>query len=232
VVQTPTAAAFVVISSRDERHNKVESRWKLRFQLRMGLYDQPLPPRPPPRKNPDKSRRDVESDDQEEADDEFNSETGEASQFNLFQFDLRGREVNGLLPNLSRRLDSGVGCYFEAEDRLVQNLVGKTSCSIHDACWALEACKGDITEAWTRISVARRQGLESKRLGGEDDDKVVDSDVLELEVEEEFQELKQRRLEDQRRRDVQDFFKGGEKDEDWLPRQTKGSFDDEPWFTG
>jgi hypothetical protein len=201
----------------------------------MGLYDQPLPPRPRPGKKPDNRRRDGETEDdeaEEDPDDGFSSYIDGSSQFNLFQFDVRGREVNGLLPNLSRRLDSGVGCYFEAADRLVQNLVDKTSCSVHDACWALEACKGDITEAWTRISVARRQGLESKRLVSDEDEKVADTDVLELEVEEEFQDLKERRLEEQKRRDVQDFFKGGEKDQDWLPRQPKGPVDDEPWFTG
>jgi hypothetical protein len=39
---------------------------------------------------------------------------------------------------------------YEVTDRLVVNLVSKTSCKPLDTCWALEACKGDISEAWVR----------------------------------------------------------------------------------
>jgi hypothetical protein len=232
----------------------------------MGLYDQPLPPRPPPVPPSRQGRRGSDAnyndDDDDEDDDEGDDVSASSSDgrvagsdaaamttVNLFEFDAKGKEVNNLLPNLGRWLDKGVGCYYEATDRPVASLVRRTSCSPADACWALEACKGDVTEAWTRISVARRMKLEGGRLkqqqrGGvasssdgaevEGDDggyQVMDADVLELEMEEDFQELKQQRVEEQKRRDVNDMFRG-DKDQDWLPRQTKGPVDDEPWFTG
>jgi hypothetical protein len=231
--------------------------------LRMGLYDQPLPPRPPPvppkrqgRKGSDANYEEDDDDDDEDEDEDddemvgnkdVGSEATATTPINLFEFDAKGKEVNDLLPNLGRWLDRGVGCYYEATDRPVVSLVRRTSCSPSDACWALEACKGDVTEAWTRISVARRMKLEGGRLkrrqpgddtnGDEGSDaaggsyQMLDEDVLELEMEEEFLELKQQRMEEQKRQDINDMFKG-DKDQDWLPRQTKGPVDDEPWFTG
>ena len=202
---------------------------KIHVVPKMGLYDSPLPPRPPPRKTPKgKAENWEDDDDDDDSQDTEDDARYESSSSTLFTFNKLGKEVRGLLPNLGRRLDSGVGCYFEPSDRLVQNLVGKTSCSVSDACWALEACKGDITEAWTRISMARRMQLEDGRLNSGD----FDADVRDLEIEEDFLEQKERRIKAQKKQDVKDFFKGGEPDQTWLPRQTKGPMDDEPWFTG
>lgn len=76
----------------------------------------------------------------------------------LFSFHPDGTEVDDLLPPLDRRLDLGIGCYFEESDRVVLHLLRQVQGDLHpaDACWALEACKGDQTEALIRISVAQR----------------------------------------------------------------------------
>jgi len=184
---------------------------------RMGLYDDPLPPRPPPRKEEPKEEQD---------------DSVESTSVRLFEFNESGKERRNLLPPLSRRLDSGIDCYFEETDRLVINLVDKTGCNVEDACWALEACKGDITEAWTRISTARRVMLNQSR---KNDDE-FDEDSLDIEMQEEFEKRKMERIEEtkQRRRDEyrKDLFKGGEPDQQWLPTKNPNPIDDEPWFTG
>ena len=210
--------------------------------LRMGLYDKPLPPPPPPNpnrkiKNPPKSPEDIEWEEDDQA--------AETSEIILFSFDPEnGKEVNGLLPPLGRRLSSGVDCYFEPTDRLVQNLVEKTGANVQDCCWALEACKGDITEAWTSISTARRMQLNAKRLPGageviaslstndDDYDDEWDEESYELEMQEEYQRLKANRLDREKKRRSNDYFSKGEPDENWLPTKNPNPVDDEPWFTG
>lgn len=79
-----------------------------------------------------------------------------AIQDKLFSFRDDGTEVNDLLPPLSRRLDLGIGCYYEESDRPVVRLVRRTRVHPIDACWALEACRGDQKEAWLCISVAKK----------------------------------------------------------------------------
>lgn len=180
--------------------------------LKMGLYDQPLPPRPSPRNSNNSGG------DDEEEEDSFEAQR-------LFAFNTDGTEVRGWLPRLSRTLESGIDCYFEATDRIVQNLVSKTDCHPEDAAWALEACKGDITEAWTCISTARRQ-----QLIGEDDS--LSSEVSQLMAENDFEILKEERMEQERKRKRDEFFKSGTPDEDWLPTNNPRPIDDEPWFTG
>ena len=171
--------------------------------LSMGLYDKPLPPRPPPR-----------GDDG----DDFIIE----SSLKLFEFDASGNEVNNLLPSLGRRLDKGVGCYFEPSDRKVRNLVEKTSCNVEDACWALEACRGDTTEAWTCISAARRTQLESSS---------TDDGWDENAIEERFRRVKAKKLKQGKSKES-NLFQGGKPDENWLPTNNPKPVDDEPWFTG
>jgi hypothetical protein len=203
----------------------------------MGLYDKPLPPRPPPRQDPKQQQGKTSAN--EEEDEEEEDEVVEETALRLFQFDAKGKEVNDGLPSLSRRLDKGVDCYYEAGDRLVQNLVNKTSCSASDACWALEACQGDITEAWTRISVARRTQLDAARFpttGGnhneEDTDDEWDEDSYKVEIEEEYERLKASRLANDKRNQIKDSFRGGTPDQPWLPKANPNPVDDEPWFTG
>ena len=183
--------------------------------LYMGLYDKPLPARPPPLNND----KDNDNDDDDDEDDIIQVSS------QLFQLDVNGKEVNNLLPPLGRRLDRGIQCYFEPNDKLVQNLVDKTSCSVEDACWALEACKGDLTEAWTRVSVARRNQLERER--GEDDDASDDSLL-----EKEYKKKKQARLAKEQTRERLERMKRTKPDTDWLPIQNPKPMDDEPWFTG
>lgn len=179
--------------------------------LAMGLYDDPLPPRP--------ERRD-----------ETNTTDSDESPYQvqrLFKFNLDGTESRGLLPRLGRSLDSGIGCYFEHSDRLVQNLVDKTDCHPEDAAWALEACKGDITEAWTEISVARRQLLE-----GSEDARGLSAEVSELMAENEFEIMKEERMDRERIEKRKEYFRPSEPDQDWLPLKNPKPIDDEPWFTG
>ncbi|GAX27625.1 hypothetical protein FisN_13Hu284 [Fistulifera solaris] len=175
------------------------------FGLWMGLYDRPLPPRPPPLNNDDE--------------DEDEEDIIVAVSSPLFQFNALGQEVNNLLPPLRRPLDKGIPCYFEPNDRMVQNLIDKTSCAVEDACWALEACQGDMTEAWTRISVARRNQLNQK-------------ERLENNVETEFQNRKQARLEKEQTRQRLERMKRTKPDTPWLPISNPKPIDDEPWFTG
>ena len=180
--------------------------------LAMGLYDDPLPQ--PPADGMPKKRT--------SQDDDFIEETSTR----LFQFGEDGKEVNGLLPPLGRRLDKGIACYFECSDRLVRNLVQKTSCNVDDACWALEACRGDMTEAWTRISYARRMRLMNPTTttsGNAEWDASA--------IEKRFQEIKQKRLKEDKQSEI-NFFQPGKSDENWLPRPNPRPIDDEPWFTG
>ncbi|CAB9512825.1 expressed unknown protein [Seminavis robusta] len=201
--------------------------------LFMGLYDTPLPPPPPPREEEDK-------DDSEENDDDNDDEPLDVSQ-RLFSWAMDGTETQDLLPPLGRRLDSGVGCYFEETDRKVQNLAENANCHAEDAAWALEACKGDTTEAWTRISMAKRMTLESIPLSTDtdnnDDDnseflKQVKADLYDMMLEEDFQEMKEKRIKAEEIREYKKRFILSDKDAQWLPTDNPKPVDDEPWFTG
>jgi hypothetical protein len=206
----------------------------------MGLYDTPLPPRPNDKnnsrnddekqKNPTNFRSDNKNDDSDD-DNELESlpiENGMVER--LFAFNANGKEVQGWLPPLSRRLVYGVNCYYEPTDRIVQNLIEKTA-PIHpeDACWALEACNGDITEAWTRISTARRLKLEQlkqeqQQSTGDDDD-----DDLWKEFQARKKKLEQQAAQQHQREDWKNSMKP---DQPWLPNPNPKPIDDEPWFTG
>ena len=194
--------------------------------LSMGLYDKPLPPRPMPRNETSKQEGTGE-------DDDANEEDYERSDLQpiLFSFNEDGTEVNGALPPLGRSLRYGVECYYEVTDRIVRILIEKTDCHPTDAAWALEACKGDVTEAWTCISAARRQMLDYGRGGSS-----LSSEVSELMAENEYEILKEERLENEKQQERQqkktDHFSKGTPDEPWLPRQNPKPVDDEPWFTG
>jgi hypothetical protein len=211
--------------------------------LNMGLYDTPLPPRPSPRDDSSKPPRrsgNEEDDDDDEPD----------AISRLFTMTREGTEARGLLPPLRRKLlDYGIGCYFETTDRLVQNLAEKTQCHPEDAAWALEACQGDITEAWTYISVARRtllsQGVAfpDKVVGVDWDAELVDlmetpddDEMLRPIDKETYQTIKAKQLKKERqdamKRDVEDLFGGGKPDQPWLPKDNPRPVDDEPWFTG
>jgi hypothetical protein len=196
----------------------------------MGLYDEPLPPRPPPRNVP----LDVKSDEDDDEDDDDFDDDDDDVKVRLFQFNKRnGAEVNNLLPPLGRSLTSNIPCYFEPTDRKVINLVGKTSCHVEDACWALEACKGDVTEAWTRISVARRMQLieQDSNTNNNQSYGEMDRDVYELELEEDYAEQKEALRMKINEKDRADFFKGGEPDQNIWPNFNVPD-ENEPWFTG
>ena len=82
----------------------------------------------------------------------------------LFSFRPDGTEVNGLLPSLKRRVDLLPQPYFEPQDTAVMNLLLRSrdkAILLHetDACWALEACRGDVDEALFRIQRAQQRGI-------------------------------------------------------------------------
>ena len=211
----------------------------------MGLYDTPLPPRPMKRNETSNNK----SDNIDDVDDDTISQNEEGvpittiSPRRLFEFNDDGTEVNNLLPPLGRSLKYGVDCYYEVTDRLVVNLIDKTDCHPMDATWSLEACKGDITEAWTCISTARRQLLDNKVGSNANDDgndmDGLSSKVSELIIENEYEILKEERLQkEQKEREKESkdnnnyLFGDGVTDEPWLPQQNPKPIDDEPWFTG
>lgn len=215
--------------------------------LRMGLYDTPLPPRPPPREENEASNKEGESEEEEDVVAELS-----ASQ-RLFQMKEDGREGQNLLPPLSRRLDTGIDCYFEVTDRKVQNLAEQASCNPVDAAWALEACKGDLIEARTCISVAQRMALEEievelrKTQDKEADDKEnedeislersedkktqkdnnkndsglklddVKAELYDMLREDEWKEMAEERMNRRIYEKRMDAFKGSGKDAQWLP---------------
>lgn len=194
----------------------------------MGLYDTPLPSFPS-QEGGDKEESPTDEDDYLDTVDR------------LFQMKEDGTEARGLLPPLSRNLKSGIGCYFETSDRQVQNLASKTACHLEDAAWALEACKGDVTEAWLCISTARRSLLnEGVALPEEETDWDAElfsliqnpDDVIRPVDREAYQERKKQVAKDEQKQEIQDLFQGGDADEPWLPRPNPNPVDDEPWFTG
>ena len=216
------------------------SPWKIRpeitvlwhaTRLQMArLYDDPLPPRPPfvPKDNKNDNIKDSDDDDDEDVDDDSDGTDKER----LFQFDASGVEVNGLLPNLGRSLANNIPCYFEPSDRKVINLVDKTLCHVEDACWALEANKGDVMEAWTCISMARRMRYMTMAVDPMVSSGVLDKDVYELEMEEEFQQRKDERRRIQKLQDRDEMFRGGTPDQNVWPNFKPGPDESEPWFTG
>lgn len=197
--------------------------------VRMGLYDTPLPPRPPPQQDSKKNKKPV-ADNMEEDD----GDDGESMEIErLFEFGEDGKEIRGLLPSLKRRLKSGVACYFEPTDSLAKNLVNKTSCRPDDACWALEACEGDITESWTRISMARRFMLnKSRNTMLLDEDLEYDEDDYDIEVFDEFLQRKNDLSDDNKKRRRVMYFTPSGPDAQWLPTKNPNPIDDKPWFTG
>ena len=191
--------------------------------LRMGLFDSPLP---------EKDSKRLEMDVPAVVNDEF-MEFPVILGERLFSIQKDGKESRELLPPLRQRLDSGVECYFESNDKLVQNLIGKTSCNPDDACWALEACNGDITEAWTRISFAQTMilnELRDKQLLQEDPDYKADDyakQVLDT------YEMQKSKVKDQiNRRKSGDYIASVKQGVQWTPIKNPNPVADEPWFTG
>ena len=207
------------------------------FLLFMGLYDTPLPPRPNRKKNED---YDDEMDENEDSSEQQQQQ--QQQQQRLFQFNRQGKEERNLLPPLSRTLESGIDCYFETSDRLVQNLIQKTDCHPDDAAWALEACKGDLREAWTRISMARRMILDgTSTIGGgmtatttstSTTTTPLENEVSQLMAENEYEIRKEERLEKERLQQQKDYWTPAGPDQNWLPIKNPKPVDDEPWFTG
>lgn len=92
----------------------------------MGLYDEPLPPRPSLRKKPDERPKTKNDTDDEENDEllasvneappERLASVNDAPPERLFFFQETGREARNLLPKLSRRPTTAIDWYFEVTD--------------------------------------------------------------------------------------------------------------------
>jgi len=201
----------------------------------MGLYDSPLPP-PPPDDFADKkrkiSKRFVENNvDGDDTNDDGDSDFTTSSSI-LFNFNENGVEASGILPSLGRN-PSLVPCFYEPEDNVVRSVVRMTRCHPQDACWALEACKGNIMEASVAIALAQRNALNSQV--------ALPSDFKDVDWDEELKQcfdggLRERTEALKRREQLNNFKKmlePGKPDEDWLPGSPNSKpLDDEPWFTG
>ena len=236
VVFESSSSAFLVVPHRANK-TLVRISSSSSSSLGMGLYNEDDPV---PRFVPDSSNNKKKNSDN---DDEYLK-----SVFRLFDMQVDGREARDLLPRLSRTLVSGVECYFEESDAKVQTLAKRTACHPMDAAWALEACKGDVTEAWLCITTARRVLLNEQQQQDDDDDEdSLDAQLLQVlqqnkemveeeEEAEDYDERKNRIAKEQReqarRQAVQDAFRGGEPDQEWLPTKNPKPVDDEPWFTG
>lgn len=195
----------------------------------MGLFDTPLPPRPsPPEKDPAENTVNDMSSTNEEP-------TLRSSTQRLFFFRRKdGTEERNLLPQLSRSLESEIGCDYKVTDSIVQNLVSQTNCHPEDAAWALEACRGDITEASNRISIARRILRDEMEDRSERMDKavLVLSNATTTSAQQELVDFRRKLQLQEQKRQRDDYFSGGKADAEWLPRPHPKPINDEPWFTG
>mmetsp|Transcript_20813 Transcript_20813/g.29376 ORF Transcript_20813/g.29376 Transcript_20813/m.29376 type:complete len:288 (+) Transcript_20813:59-922(+) len=218
-------------------------------QLHMGLYDAPLPPRPSP--NNDNNKDDDDDDDGNDV-----IPPPSVTNVRLFQMEKDGSEKRNLLPRLKRRLDiPGIGCYYEETDRKVQNVMDKTNCHPLDACWSLEAHRGNVRDAWESISVAQRMLLNEqmtmKTSEGEGEEEVDWDEAWKSTMEaqeqggneiirpvdrEAYEKRKAQQQEEEKKRNVRDLFNGGgTPDQPYLPKDSfgpDGLDSDEPWFTG
>ena len=121
--------------------------------------------------------------------------------------------------------------FFRTEQFAGIELDRKSSCNSDDACWAFEACDADITEAWGRISFARRLILNTeltiKQLVQEDPDYVVDDFKNEVADAYETQKTKVKAQINKRK-----YITPEKPREQWTPVKNPSPLSDEPWFTG
>lgn len=147
----------------------------------------------------------------------------------LFSFRFDGTEKNDFLPCLSRSLDSGLGPLVSLTDDNVETLATDVGCLPEDAAWALEACRGDVAEAMTRILNAQKLTLERRK----DPQQQTARSTKKVNANEtlgQFREQLQKQEEQTRKR--VESLSGGTPDADWLPMTNPKPVDDEPWFTG
>jgi len=224
-----------------------------RAVLMMGLYDSPLPPPPPD--DFEETYRQAKRDRQYNKWNPDDIDLDEQLQRpKLFYFDDKGRDKLGILPTLGRNPNLGIESYYEASDSLVRQLMRMTRCNPEDACWALEAHKGNVMDASVSIALAQRQTLNDK-VALPDQDEVAKTDwdgelssLLEStkskDLGEDFENqgysvgldgledrkdfLKKRARSDE----IKKWIVGGLPDQDWLPTKNPRPVDDEPWFTG
>lgn len=227
--------------------------------LQMGLYDTPLPPPPSDdfinefqeskrKKQFEKWNPDTE--------DQANDPEEQMQRAILFQFDDLGREKLGILPNLGRNPNLGVESFYEPTDSLVRQLLRMTRCHPDDACWALEANKGNVMQASIAIALAQRKVLNDSVALPDGKDVDWDQDLkallaqqnrnvtpgeLGMDFENEgyslgldgLEERKKSLLQRERKSEAKKWTQGGTPDEQWLPgKPNPKPVDDEPWFTG
>lgn len=203
---------------------------RLGTAVRMGLYDDEMPPLPRKR-DPDRDR-----------DEDFISDEELPP---LFKMTNLGREKNELLPRLKRQLLPGDGLKYDAADEPIMALVLDTGCHWIDAAWALEAHEGVFIQAKWSIEAAQKRQLElNVALPDKKEVKDVDWDAELKELMDNSDKEVIRPLgvdgREQRTQNIMDKYKDqsfwdmlkGEPDQDWLPKKPPQPYDDEPWFTG
>lgn len=75
----------------------------------------------------------------------------------MFVFRADGTEHRSLLPDLDRSLAYISASYYEPQDPDVVELLKDTACHPDDACWALDACRGNLVTAKLHIVLAQQQ---------------------------------------------------------------------------
>jgi hypothetical protein len=225
--------------------------------LRMGLYDQPLPP--PPSDDFAEEYQQAKRDKQFQKWNPDGAEKPEEQEQRrkMFVFDNLGRDQMDILPALGRNPNLGIESFYEASDSLVRQLLRMTRCHPDDACWALEAHKGNVMEASVSIALAQRQIL-NDQVALPDQEEVANTDwddelsslvkrqssenkgtlgknfeddgySVGLDGLEERQNfLKKRAMKNESKK----WLQGGKLDQDWIPGGNPNPVDDEPWFTG
>jgi len=180
-VSLKSAAPVVALQT---LHCSVMRRKRLCFRssycrLQMGLYDSPLPP-PPPDDFAEKYKKSKQSKKKQfwiSKDDEDGEDEDSPPATILFYFDDSGQELSCILPPLGRN-PFLVSSFYEPTDNLVRSVVRMTQCHPQDACWALEAFKGNVMDASVAIALAQRKTLNKRAALPSEENKIDLDDEL------------------------------------------------------
>lgn len=199
--------------------------------LSMGIYDDDTPMSSSEPSTPSDNRDNIH------IEEESMALSSKPTTKRLFAFLFNGTEKNGLLPPLSRSLDSGIDPLVRLNSDEVKTLATKANCFAEDAAWALEACKGDFQKAFACVSMAQKAPIKTKKGRS----KLFDEEKERYNFEEAFSRVNAKeevasfrqqlqKLNQKQKRD--NYFSGGKADAEWLPLVNPKPIDEEPWFTG
>lgn len=162
----------------------------------------------------------------------------------LFYLDGWGIEASNLLPPMIG-YGQDLQCDYVESDEKVQTVMEKTKCHPQDACWALEAHKGNVFDAVISIDKASRRQTDPtfETTNTEKDVIEIDDDsdwdgawfkkmTVEEEKKERLEILAEKECQEEIKRKRFEGFGGGEVDGKWLPTKNPNPVEDEPWFTG